>query len=289
MSAVAAGPLAGAARARPDGWLAQPLGTDPATATEQARTLLALHHPDVVGPVRCLTARYRSATFAVGHPPHAIFKWHADEAAYLGERLAYDLLAAEQVVPALRGSCDESRTLLVGYLPDAADLADLDLFDDLIGAVVRVHTASARWNRTVREAMARWRTAAALAGDPPWVDDPSAWRRMLLLVAAAHGPAHVPLGNLDLAADHVRRHPDGRLALVDVETLRPDVTGLPDVVTLAYLAAQAGHAHPGPWVRARYVRHLRQAGVNWADRDLIAAFTNFAEATGLTSLHGLDH
>ncbi|WP_018637376.1 hypothetical protein [Parafrankia elaeagni] len=288
MTAVAAGPLAGAAHPRPQRWLARPLTTDRDTVTAQARQLLATHHPDTTGPVCCLTTRDRSATFTVGDPPHVIVKWHADEAAYLGERLAYDLLAAERLLPCLRGSCDEARTLLVDYLPDTADLTDLDVFDDLINLVARVHTASARWEPAVREAMVQWRVDTLLTQDPPWVEDAPSWRRMLHLVATAHGPAHVPVGNLDLAADHVRRQSSGRLALVDVETLRPDVTGLPDVVTLAYLATRAHHPRPGPWVRARYLHHLARVGVTWTDRNLLAALGGFAAATGLTSLHGLD-
>ncbi|CUU60986.1 hypothetical protein Ga0074812_15211 [Parafrankia irregularis] len=288
MTAVAAGPLAGAAHPRPRHWLARPLATDRDTVTAQARRLLDTHHSGTAGPVRCLTARERSATFTVGDPPQAILKWHADEAAYLGERLAYDLLATDRLLPRLRGSSDEARTLLVDYLPAPADLTNLDIFDDLISLVVRVHTASARWEPAMHAAMAQWRVDTLLAEDPPWVDDPPAWRRTLNLIAAAHGPTHVPVGNLDLATDHVRRQPDGQLALVDVETLRPDVTGVPDVVTLAYLAAHAHHTRPGPWVRARYLHHAARAGATWTDRNLLAALTGFAAATGLTSLHGLD-
>ncbi|WP_322769607.1 hypothetical protein [Frankia sp. Cr1] len=288
MTTVAPGPLAGAARLRPDGWLTHPLPTDPETATARISALLRRHHPDAAGPVRCLTARYRSATFTVGGPPHTIVKWHADETAYLAERLAYDLLTAERVLPTLRDSHDGARTLLVDYLPDTANLADPDVFDDLIATVAHVHTASARWDTTIQEAMAPWRVDTAVHGDASWTDDPRAWRRMLRLVAAAHGPGHVPLGNLDLKPDHVRRDADRPLVLVDVETLRPDVTGLPDVVTLAYLAAHADHPRPGIRVRGRYLHHLGQAGARWADRDLIAALTGFATATGLASLHGLD-
>lgn len=288
MNTVTAGPLAGAARTRPDGWLTEPLTEDQAAATAQASEILQRHYPEVTEPVRCLTARYRSAVFTVGSPPQAVLKRHADTAAYLGERLAYDLLTADQVLPGLQASCDSSRTLLMDYLPDTADLTDRDTFDDLIALVARIHTASARWPRSLWEPMTPWRIDAALLADPPWVDDAQAWRDMLRLVSAAHGPAHLPLGNLDLHRDHVRRRDDGRLALVDVETLRPDVTGLPDVVTLAYLASEIGHTRPGPWVRARYLRHLHHTGVSWTDRDLLAALTCFATATSLKSLHGLD-
>ncbi|WP_018635325.1 hypothetical protein [Parafrankia elaeagni] len=288
MSAVAVGPLAGAARTRPDGWLADPLTTDQALAAAEAAAILQHRYPRADGPVRCLTARYRSAVFTVGSPPLAVLKRHADTAAYLGERLAYDLLTADQVLPALRASCDTSRTLLVDYLPHTADLTDRDTFDDLITLVARVHTASARWPSPLREPMATWRIDGTAVANPAWVDDTGAWREMLRLVEAAHGPAHVPLGNLDLNGDHVRPRGDGGLALVDVETLRPDVTGLPDVVTLAYLAGEIGHPRSGPWVRARYVHHLRQLGARWTDRDLLAALRWFAAATGLESLHGLD-
>ncbi|ONH32838.1 hypothetical protein [Pseudofrankia asymbiotica] len=289
MSAVAAGALAGALRTRPAGWLARELTVDPIAAALEADALLERHHPDLAGPVRCLTTRYRSATFTVGAPPHAVLKRHADKVAYLGERLAYDLLATDRVLPRLRGSCDHALTLITAYLPQAADLTRQAVFDELIETVVRVHTAPARWDRPVVDAMAPWRIDAALKEDTPWVRDSAAWRRMLSRVGAAHGPAHIPLGNLDLAPDHARRQADGRIALVDVETLRPDVTGLPDLVTLAYLAAEAGHSGAGPWVRTRYRHHQERAGGRWAERELVLALVDFAEATGLQSLHGLDH
>lgn len=51
MSTTVAGPLAGAAHVRPDGWLATPLITDPSQAETQARSLIHQHHPAALG--RC--------------------------------------------------------------------------------------------------------------------------------------------------------------------------------------------------------------------------------------------
>lgn len=98
MTSTRTGPLAGAAEVRPDGWLTTPLTTDPAQAA-RARSLACRHHPDAPGSVRCLTARYRTAAFTLGDPPSLLLKRHGDEAAYLGEILAYRFLDAEHVLP----------------------------------------------------------------------------------------------------------------------------------------------------------------------------------------------
>ncbi|MEJ8652547.1 hypothetical protein WKI65_31810 [Streptomyces sp. MS1.AVA.3] len=118
MTSTRTGPLAGAAEVRPDGWLATPLTTDPAQAA-QARSLACRHHPDAPGSVRCLTARYRTAAFTLGDPPSLLLKRHGDEAAYLGEILAYRFLDAERVRTSLPSICDESQTLVVGFLAPA--------------------------------------------------------------------------------------------------------------------------------------------------------------------------
>ncbi|WP_327700691.1 hypothetical protein OG530_01300 [Streptomyces decoyicus] len=118
MTSTRTGPLAGAAEVRPDGWLATPLTTDPAQAA-QARSLACRHHPDAPGSVRCLTARYRTAAFTLGDPPSLLLKRHGDEAAYLGEVLAYRFLDAEHVRTSLPSICDESQTLVVGFLAAA--------------------------------------------------------------------------------------------------------------------------------------------------------------------------
>ncbi|MFF5485282.1 hypothetical protein [Streptomyces virginiae] len=286
MTTAPARPLDGAARTRPDGWLANPLTTDPATAERQAYVILARHHAGEPGPVRCMTARYRTAVFALGAPPRRVLKRHADEAGYLGEVLAYELLADENVLPVLHRVCDTSRTLLVDHLDEAVTLAGTDAFDELVRSVALIHTTSARWQPEVAETMARWNAGTALhAPSPDWITRPDDWRRLLRLVTAAHGPDHVPLGHLDLKPEHVRRRADGHLALIDAETLRPDITGLPDLITLAHMADQQGHPSPR-WVRHAYLHHVRELGAQWNDADLIRALTAFAAATGLHSLHG---
>jgi hypothetical protein len=289
MSTAPAGPLDGAARTRPDGWLPNPLTTNHVRAEHEARRLVLRHHPDAVGaPLRCLTARYRTATFALGNPPQRLFKRHADEAAYLGEVLAYQLLDGDRVLPALHSSCDASRTLVIDYIGRGADLADAHTFEELIRVVATVHTASSRWHPAVREAMAAWRTDTAFTRRAPeWISCSDAWLRLLHLVADAHGPGHVPVGHLDLKPDHARRHHDGHVLLIDAETLRPDLTGLPDLITLAYIAGSDGSFPSSSWVRRAYLHHVNDLGGQWTDRALIRALKAFATATGLHSVHGV--
>ncbi|KUN02054.1 hypothetical protein AQI95_28650 [Streptomyces yokosukanensis] len=289
MSTPLAGPLAGAARVRPDGWLATALTTDPDQAEAQARSLIYRHHPAAPGPVRCLTARYRTATFTLGAPPRQLLKRHGDEAAYLGEVLAYQLLEGEQVLPELHSSSDTCRTLMVDFLEEIADIDHEDGFEELIAAVAAIHTAPARWPEHIAQTMSPWRLASTTASPvPAWIRDPAAWQDLLQLTASAHGEGHVPLGHLDLKADHCRRRPDGRLALVDAETLRPDLTGLPDLITLAYLGQVEGRTLAPRWARQAYRRHTNDLGAQWTDAGLVRALTAFATATGLTSLHGVD-
>ncbi|MFD5414262.1 hypothetical protein [Streptomyces nojiriensis] len=98
-------------RSGSDGWPATPLTTDRAAAEHEAYAVLDGHHAGEPGPVYCLTARYRTAVFALGTPPRRIVKRHADEAAYQGEVLAYELLVGECALPDLHRVCDASRTL----------------------------------------------------------------------------------------------------------------------------------------------------------------------------------
>ncbi|MFE9601488.1 hypothetical protein [Streptomyces hokutonensis] len=289
MSTRLAGPLAGAARVRPDGWLATPLTTNPAHAEAQARALVHRHHPAAPGPVRCLTARYRTATFTLGTPPRLLLKRHGDKAAYLGEILAYQLLDAEGVLPDLHTASDTSRTLVVDFLDESADIDSQDGFEELIAAVAAIHTAPARWPEPVTEAMSPWRLDRAAASPAPaWIRRPDAWRDLLRMAVHAHGDESVPLGHLDLKADHCRRRPDGHLALIDAETLRPDLTGLPDLVTLAHLGQVEGRTLAPRWIRETYRRHTNALGAQWSDSGLVRALTAFAAATGLVSLHGID-
>jgi hypothetical protein len=293
MSTQLTGPLAGASRVRPDGWLATPLTTDPALAEAQARALVHRHHPAAPGPVRCLTARYRTATFTLGTPPRLLLKPPGDEAAYLGEVLAYQLLDSERVLADLHAASDTSRTLVVDFLDESADIDSQDGFEELIAAVAAIHTAPARWPEAVTDAMGPWRLDRAAASPAPtWIRRPDEWWDLLEMTGLAHGDTHVPLGNLDLKADHCRRGPDGRLALVDAETLRPDLTGLPDLITLAYLGQVEGRTLAQRWIRETYRRHTNALGAQWSDAGLVRALTAFATvtttATGLVSLHGID-
>ncbi|WP_369354609.1 hypothetical protein [Streptomyces sp. cg2] len=252
MSTALAGPLAGAAHVRPDGWLATPLTTDRAQAEAQARSLIQRRHPAAPGPVRCLTARYHTATFTLGDPPRQLLKRHGDEAAYLGEVLAYQLLDTDKVLPQLRSTCDTTRTLVADFLDAPAGIDHTDGFEKLIATVATIHTAPARWPQVIADTMAPWRLATTVDNPGPgWIRDVTAWRRLLQLTAGAHGEDHVPLGHLDLKANHCRRRPDGHLALIDAETLRPDLTGLPDLITLAHLGQTEGRN-----LSPRTVRHV---------------------------------
>ncbi|MBO2461550.1 hypothetical protein [Actinomadura violacea] len=281
-----AGPLDGAARARPGGWLPNPLTTCPEDAIAEAHILLRHFYPGHYGTLRCLAARYRSHVFTVDTPPRLVFKRHAAEGAYLGEVLAYQLLEHAEVLPRLVAFDDESRTLLVPYIRGTVDLSHGSMFDELVRVVARVHTAPAFWHDDVAGTAAQWRMDVMLDGPPPeWVPQPDDWRWLLRLVQDAHGEAHVPIGNLDLKAEHVRRRIDGRLVIVDGETLRPDLTGIPDLVTLAFMAADVSGYKPRR-IRDVYVQETRALGADWTDSSLVAALNAFAVATGLKSLHG---
>ncbi|MFF4948628.1 hypothetical protein [Streptomyces chattanoogensis] len=177
---------------------------------------------------------------------------------------------------------------MVDFLDAPADIDRTGGFEELIAAVATIHTAPARWPQAVADTMAPWRLATTDRPAPGWIRDAAAWRRLLQLTAAAHGEDHVPLGHLDLKADHCRRRPDGHLALIDAETLRPDVTGLPDLITLAYLAQTEGRDLSPRAVRQVYRRCINDLGAQWSDAGLMNALAAFADATGLCSLHGVE-
>ena len=69
---------------------------------------------------------------------------------------------------------------------------------------------------------------------------------------------------------------------------RPDLTGLPDLITLAHLGQGEGRTTAPRWIRETYRRHTNTLGAQWSDAGLVRALTAFATATGLTSLHGID-
>lgn len=203
-----------------------------------------------------------------------------------GELQVVGRLAGPGVMPTLYSSCDTSQSLILEYLDQPADLSSPNTFDDLVTAVARVHTASSRWDTDTTEAAASWQIGAALARPTPdWIAQPDTWQQLLQWTAAAHGTTHVPLGHLDLKPDHARRHPDGRLVIIDGETLRPDLTGMPDLITLAWLAAELDLPRTGRAVRHSYLSRVNELGADWTDTTLVAALRAFADATGLHRLH----
>ena len=282
------GPLSGACALRPAGWLPDPLTTDTADATRQARVLLAAHHPHHAGPLQCLNAHYRTAVFAIGDPPARILKRHADLDAYNAEVVAYHLLSERAVLPELLDVCDDARSLVTDYLPQQADLSLPAAFHELLELVARAHTAPAAWPPQVTDLLQPYSLQAALTGPAPdWIADAAAWRAVLALTADAHGPGHVPLGGFDLAPRHARRDASGTMTIIDGETMRLDWTGLPDVITLAYVAAEVSAPLTPRQVRRAYLRRTRDHGAQWTDAGLTRALTLWAQATGLHSLHGL--
>lgn len=282
------GPLSGACALRPAGWLPDPLTTDAADATRQAHVLLAAHHPELSGPLRCLNAHYRTAVFAIGDPPTQILKRHADLDAYNAEVVAYQLLCERAVLPELLDVCDDAQTLVTGYLPQQADLSGPAVFGELLKLVARAHTAPATWPPEVTDLMQPYTLQKALTGPAPeWIANAAAWRAVMELAANAHGLGHVPLGGFDLAPRHARRNTSGTMTIIDGETMRLDWTGLPDVITLAYVAAEVSAPLTPRQIRRAYLRHTRDHGAQWTDADLTRALTLWAQATGLHSLHGL--
>ncbi|MDT0305380.1 hypothetical protein RM780_00165 [Streptomyces sp. DSM 44917] len=132
---------------------------------------------------------------------------------------------------------------------------------------------------------ARRRLAASPA--QAWLPDPAAWSTVLALLLDAHGPDHIPVGHLDLKPEHLRRRTDGRLALLDVETLRPDITGLIDVITLPAVLRQAARPLPGPDILTLYQRAAVRHGARWSLTGLRAGLIAYQRATGLATLDGL--
>ncbi|MEV0536832.1 hypothetical protein [Kitasatospora sp. NPDC050463] len=290
--ATAAQALTGLARIRPAGWLATPMPTDPVDLLVRARQVLAADHPGVDGRVSVVSARYTAAVFAVHRPPpecSLVLKLHADPAAYAGETLAYALLADTAPVARLYSEGDSSLSLLLEYLPEAAEWSGPRMPAVLAERVAAVHTASLRLPGEAAEAMAGFTLAALLdAPAPAWIADPAAYGEVLAAHLDAYGPALVPLGHLDLKPGHLRRRPDGEVVLLDVESVRPDVTGLIDLVTLPAVLRQAGHELSPDRVLGLYLDATTALGGSWTVGSLKAALCAYAAATGLESLHGLD-
>ncbi|MEW1694269.1 hypothetical protein [Streptomyces sp. NPDC091278] len=290
--ATAAEALTGLARIRPAGWLATPMHADPVALLARARQVLAADHPGVNGRVSVVSARYTAAVFTVHRPPpenSLVLKLHADPAAYAGETLAYALLADTTPVARLYAEGEESLSLLLEYLPEPADWTGAGMPALLAERVAAVHTASLRLPGEAAEAMAGF-SLAALHGAPPlaWIADPAAYREVLAAHLDVYGPRLVPLGHLDLKPEHLRGRPDGEVVLLDVESVRPDVTGLIDLVTLPAVLLQAGHELSPARVLGLYLDATAALGARWTARSLKAALRAYAAATGLESLHGLD-
>lgn len=290
--ATAAEALTGLARIRPAGWLATPMPTDPVDLLVRARQALSVDHPGMDGRVSVLSARHTAAVFAVHRPPSEgslVLKLHADPAAYAGETLAYALLADTAPVARLHAEGEGSLSLLLEYLPEPADWTRVEMPALLAERVAAVHTASLRLPGEAAEAMADFTLAALHRAPPPaWITDPSAFSEVLAAHLDAYGPRLVPLGHLDLKPEHLRRRPSGEVVLLDVESVRPDVTGLIDLATLPAVLRQAGHELAPARVLGLYLDATAARGARWTAGSLKLALRAYAAATGLESLHGLD-
>ncbi|WP_030739623.1 hypothetical protein [Streptomyces sp. NRRL S-31] len=126
------------------------------------------------------------------------------------------------------------------------------------------------------------------AAAPAWIADPGPYGEVPATHADAYVPDLVPLGHLDLNPEHMRRRSDGEVVLLDVESVRPDVTGLIDLVTLPAVLRHAGHQTSPDQVLGLYLDAAAARGATWTARSLKAALRAYAAATGLESLHGLD-
>ncbi|MFJ6699844.1 hypothetical protein ACIQM4_27785 [Streptomyces sp. NPDC091272] len=283
--ATAAESLAGLARVRPAGWLANPMPRDQDAVLARAREVLERDHPGIDGRLTLLAARYTAAVVAVHTPAGtAALKLHADPAAYAGESLAYTLLDQTAPVALLHDESPRSLSMVIEYLPKP--FAPRPAFPEvLVDRVAAVHTASLRLAPDAATAMAPFRLGEA-AG-PLWIVDRSAWADVICAHREAYGPNLVPFGHLDLKPEHLRVRADGTAVLLDVETLRPDVTGLIDLVTLPAVLRQAGHEIAPTRVAAMYRSATAVYGGGWSAAGLRTALRAFAAATGLESLHGL--
>ncbi|MCX4554320.1 MULTISPECIES: hypothetical protein [unclassified Streptomyces] len=273
-AATAAQALTGLAHIRPAGWLATPMPEDPVALLMRARQALTDDHPGVNGRISVVSPRYTAAVSVLHQTGDTslVLKLHADPAAYAGETLAHALLA--DTAPVVREAADWTGTEMPALLTER---------------VAAVHTASLRLPDYAAQAMAGF-TLTALHGDPvpAWIADPSAYGEVLAAHADAYGADLVPLGHLDLKPEHLRRRADGAVVLLDVESVRPDVTGLIDLVTLPAVLRQTGHELSPAQVLGLYLDATAAQGARWAAASLKAALRAFAAATGLESLHGLD-
>ncbi|WP_433892540.1 hypothetical protein [Streptomyces sp. CA-111067] len=77
------------------------------------------------------------------------------------------------------------------------------------------------------------------------------------------------------------------MVLFEIETERPDVTGLIDVVRLLAVLRQAGHQTAPEEVVELYAEATTALGGRWTGLSLREALRAYAAATGLDSLHSL--
>ncbi|MFF0629894.1 hypothetical protein [Streptomyces sp. NPDC004296] len=287
--ATAAEALSGLIRLRPHGWLASPLPTDPAAVTDHLHTALADHeHPAAAEPLRVLAARATAAVASLGNPPRAVLKLHADPDAYNAELVAYALVGNSPVLPRLLSLADTSYSLLIEYVPHSFDWTVPDAPATVVDAVAAVHVAPDLLDAAAADIFTLFRLdRLAAATATAWLPDPGAWRAVLDLCRDAYGGSRIPVGHLDLKPEHVRLRDDGALALLDVETLRPDITGLIDLITLPAVLRQAGRPLPGPDVRALYQHAAARHGLHWTTNSLRAALIAYQRATGLATLDQL--
>ncbi|MFD9423820.1 MULTISPECIES: hypothetical protein [unclassified Streptomyces] len=269
--ATAAEALRGLIRVRPHGWLTDPLPTSSAAAADRLHTALA-HHG------------FRQASGA----PLRVLKVHAHEASYNGELVAYALVGHCPALPGLLGSADASRSLLIDYIPHPVDFTAPAAVAELVGAVAAVHAAPTSLAPELKGAFDAFRLDRLAASSAPvWLPEPAPRADVIGYVRDAHGGDAIPVGHLDLKSEHARRREGGALVLVDLETLRPDITPLIDLVTLGAFLRQAGRPLPGADVLALYRDAADQHGITWTTGALRAALTAYQRATGLDTLDGL--
>lgn len=286
--ATAAEALRGLIQVRPHGWLANPLPADPAAAADLLHTIRNRYHPQARGPVRVLSARATATVATLGTPPHAVLKVHAVGDAYDLEALAYALVGHCPTLPRLLDAGDASRSLLMEYLPHGFDWTAANAPAEVTAAVAAVHAAPAGLDPATAGVFDPFRLGRLAAGPAPdWITDAGAWHTVMTLCLRAYGPDAIPVGHLDLKPEHARRRGGGAAVLIDVETLRPDITGLVDLITLPAVLRQAGRPLPARTVRDLYRDAAARRGIRWTAGDLCDALTAYQRATGLDTLGGL--
>lgn len=263
---------------------------NPDSLLVRARKALEADHPGFDGRLRLVSSRYTAAVFTVSDTSGLrVLKLHADPAGFAGETLAYELLTGTAPVAQLYAESEASLSLLLEYLPWPVDWGDARIPTVLADRVAAVHTASLRLPQYAVEELAGFSLGRMLSAHAPvWIADESAWGDVVAAHVEAYGLGLVPLGHLDLKPDHLRLRADGDVVLLDIETVRPDVTGLIDLVTLPAVLRQAGHDLGPDQVLDLYLDATTVHGGRWSAGSLKAALCAYAAATGLERLHGLD-